>query len=118
MEPTALTTPRWTCSWASADSLTERITSLTLVAPDGRLVCPKSIEGDVLWPTPRPRRSGSDRTRSAAPETGRGGGTARASGKSAREALASKGTASAAVRDAIRALDRAVTKGILHRNTA
>jgi small subunit ribosomal protein S20 len=39
--------------------------------------------------------------------------------KSAREALAGKGADSAAaVRDAIRALDRAVTKGILHRNTA
>jgi small subunit ribosomal protein S20 len=44
--------------------------------------------------------------------------TVRSSVKSAREALASKGTDSAAVRDAIRALDRAVTKGILHRNTA
>jgi small subunit ribosomal protein S20 len=45
--------------------------------------------------------------------------TVRSSVKSAREALASKSTDSAAaVRDAIRALDRAVTKGILHRNTA
>ena len=43
----------------------------------------------------------------------------RSSVKGAREALASKGTDSAAaVSDAIRALDRAVTKGILHRNTA
>jgi small subunit ribosomal protein S20 len=43
----------------------------------------------------------------------------RSSVKSAREALASKGADSAAaVGDAIRALDRAVTKGILHRNTA
>ena len=43
----------------------------------------------------------------------------RSSVKSAREALAGKGADSAAVvRDAIRALDRAVTKGILHRNTA
>ena len=43
----------------------------------------------------------------------------RSSVKSAREALAGKSADSAtAVRDAIRALDRAVTKGILHRNTA
>jgi len=43
----------------------------------------------------------------------------RSSVKGAREALASKGSDSAtAVREAIRALDRAVTKGILHRNTA
>jgi small subunit ribosomal protein S20 len=43
----------------------------------------------------------------------------RSSVKGAREALASKGPDSAAaVRDAIRALDRAVTKGIIHRNTA
>ena len=39
--------------------------------------------------------------------------------KSAREALGSKGVDSAtAVRDAIRALDRAVTQGVVHRNTA
>ena len=39
--------------------------------------------------------------------------------KSAREALSSKSTDSAtAVREAIRALDRAVTQGIIHRNTA
>ena len=43
----------------------------------------------------------------------------RSSVKSAREALAGKSADSAtAVSDAIRALDRAVTKGILHRNTA
>jgi small subunit ribosomal protein S20 len=39
--------------------------------------------------------------------------------KSAREALGTKGAESAtAVRDAIRALDRAVTQGVIHRNTA
>lgn len=43
----------------------------------------------------------------------------RGSVKSAREALSSKSTDSAtAVREAIRALDRAVTQGIIHRNTA
>jgi small subunit ribosomal protein S20 len=39
--------------------------------------------------------------------------------KSAREALGGKsGDSAAVVREAIRALDRAVTKGIIHRNTA
>jgi small subunit ribosomal protein S20 len=39
--------------------------------------------------------------------------------KSAREALGSKSADSAtAVREAIRALDRAVTQGVIHRNTA
>jgi small subunit ribosomal protein S20 len=43
----------------------------------------------------------------------------RSSVKSAREALGGKGAESAnAVREAIRSLDRAVTKGIGHRNTA
>lgn len=42
----------------------------------------------------------------------------RSSVKGAREALAKGPDSVAAVRDAIRALDRAVTKGILHRNTA
>lgn len=43
----------------------------------------------------------------------------RSSVKGAREALAGKGTdAAGTVRDAIRAIDRAVTKGILHPNTA
>jgi small subunit ribosomal protein S20 len=43
----------------------------------------------------------------------------RSSVKTAREALGAKGADSAtAVRDAIRALDRAVTQGIIHRNTA
>ena len=41
----------------------------------------------------------------------------RGSVKSAREALGGKSSATA-VRDAIRALDRAVTQGIIHRNTA
>jgi small subunit ribosomal protein S20 len=39
--------------------------------------------------------------------------------KTARETVGVSGTdATAAVRDAIRALDRAVTKGVIHRNTA
>jgi small subunit ribosomal protein S20 len=39
--------------------------------------------------------------------------------KSAREALGGTGADSAAVvRDAIRSLDRAVTQGVIHRNTA
>jgi small subunit ribosomal protein S20 len=39
--------------------------------------------------------------------------------KSAREALGGKsGDSATVVREAIRALDRAVTKGIIHRNTA
>jgi small subunit ribosomal protein S20 len=43
----------------------------------------------------------------------------RGSVKSAREALSDKTADSAAVvREAIRAIDRAVTKGIMHRNTA
>jgi small subunit ribosomal protein S20 len=43
----------------------------------------------------------------------------RSSVKSAREALGGKSAESAsAVREAIRELDRAVTKGIIHRNTA
>jgi small subunit ribosomal protein S20 len=43
----------------------------------------------------------------------------RSSVKTAREALGGKGADSApAVRDAIRALDRAVTQGVIHRNTA
>jgi small subunit ribosomal protein S20 len=42
----------------------------------------------------------------------------RSSVKGAREALTKGPDSVAAVRDAIRALDRAVTKGILHRNTA
>ena len=43
----------------------------------------------------------------------------RGSVKSAREALAGKAADSATVvHDAIRAIDRAVTKGIMHRNTA
>ena len=43
----------------------------------------------------------------------------RSSVKGAREALAGKGGESAAsVRDAIRAIDRAVTQGVIHRNTA
>lgn len=43
----------------------------------------------------------------------------RGSVKSAREALAGKSADSAtAVHEAIRALDRAVTQGIIHRNTA
>jgi small subunit ribosomal protein S20 len=43
----------------------------------------------------------------------------RGSVKSAREALGGKAAESAtAVRDAIRALDRAVTQGVIHRNTA
>ena len=43
----------------------------------------------------------------------------RSSVKSAREALGGKDAdAGAPVREAIRAIDRAVTKGILHRNTA
>ena len=43
----------------------------------------------------------------------------RGSVKSAREALGGKsGDSAAVVREAIRALDRAVTKGIIHRNTA
>jgi small subunit ribosomal protein S20 len=45
--------------------------------------------------------------------------TVRSSVKSAREGLAGKGTDSVtAVREAIRALDRAVTQGVIHRNTA
>lgn len=43
----------------------------------------------------------------------------RGSVKSAREALGGKSADSAtAVREAIRALDRAVTQGVIHRNTA
>ena len=43
----------------------------------------------------------------------------RGSVKSAREALGGKAAESATVvRDAIRALDRAVTQGVVHRNTA
>jgi len=43
----------------------------------------------------------------------------RSSLKNAREALGGTGADSAAaVRDAIRALDRAVTQGVVHRNTA
>ena len=43
----------------------------------------------------------------------------RSSIKGAREALAGKGGESAAaVHDAIRAIDRAVTQGLLHKNTA
>ena len=43
----------------------------------------------------------------------------RGSVKSAREALAGKAADSATVvREAIRTIDRAVTKGIMHRNTA
>ena len=43
----------------------------------------------------------------------------RGSVKSAREALGGKsGDSAAVVREAIRALDRAVTQGIIHRNTA
>jgi small subunit ribosomal protein S20 len=43
----------------------------------------------------------------------------RSSVKSAREALGGTGADSAAVvRDAIRSLDRAVTQGVIHRNTA
>jgi len=43
----------------------------------------------------------------------------RSSTKGAREALAGKGGESAAaVHDAIRAIDRAVTQGVIHRNTA
>ena len=43
----------------------------------------------------------------------------RGSVKSAREALSGKAKDSATlVREAIRAIDRAVTKGIIHRNTA
>jgi small subunit ribosomal protein S20 len=43
----------------------------------------------------------------------------RGSVKSAREALGGKAAESATtVRDAIRALDRAVTQGVIHRNTA
>jgi small subunit ribosomal protein S20 len=43
----------------------------------------------------------------------------RSSVKSAREALGGKSPESAnAVREAIRSLDRAVTKGVIHRNTA
>jgi small subunit ribosomal protein S20 len=43
----------------------------------------------------------------------------RGSVKSAREALGSKSADSAtAVREAIRSLDRAVTQGVIHRNTA
>jgi small subunit ribosomal protein S20 len=43
----------------------------------------------------------------------------RGSVKSAREALAGKAADSATVvHEAIRAIDRAVTKGIMHRNTA
>ena len=43
----------------------------------------------------------------------------RSSIKGAREALAGKGGESAAaVHDAIRAIDRAVTQGVIHRNTA
>lgn len=43
----------------------------------------------------------------------------RSSVKSAREALGGKDAdVGATVREAIRAIDRAVTKGILHRNTA
>lgn len=43
----------------------------------------------------------------------------RGSVKSAREALGGKAAeAATAVRDAIRALDRAVTQGVIHRNTA
>lgn len=43
----------------------------------------------------------------------------RSSVKSAREALGGTGADSAiVVRDAIRALDRAVTQGVVHRNTA
>lgn len=43
----------------------------------------------------------------------------RSSVKSAREALGGTGTDSAAaVHDAIRALDRAVTQGVVHHNTA
>ena len=43
----------------------------------------------------------------------------RGSVKNAREALSDKTAGSAAVvREAIRAIDRAVTKGIMHRNTA
>jgi small subunit ribosomal protein S20 len=39
--------------------------------------------------------------------------------KTARETVLASGTdATVAVRDAIRALDRAVTKGVIHRNTA
>jgi small subunit ribosomal protein S20 len=43
----------------------------------------------------------------------------RSSIKGAREALVAKGPESVtAVRDAIRAIDRAVTQGVIHRNTA
>ena len=43
----------------------------------------------------------------------------RTSVKTARTALTEKsGAATASVRDAIRALDKAVTKGVIHRNTA
>ena len=43
----------------------------------------------------------------------------RGSVKSAREALTGKtGDSATVVREAIRAIDRAVTKGIMHRNTA
>ncbi len=43
----------------------------------------------------------------------------RGSVKSAREALSGKaGDSTTLVREAIRAIDRAVTKGIIHRNTA
>jgi small subunit ribosomal protein S20 len=43
----------------------------------------------------------------------------RSSVKSAREALGGTGADSATVvRDAIRAIDRAVTQGVIHRNTA
>jgi len=39
--------------------------------------------------------------------------------KTARESMGSPGTdAAAAVREAIRTLDRAVSKGVIHRNTA
>ena len=45
--------------------------------------------------------------------------TVRGSVKSAREALTGKAADSATVvREAIRTIDRAVTKGIMHRNTA
>jgi small subunit ribosomal protein S20 len=42
----------------------------------------------------------------------------RGSVKSAREALGGSGDSATVVREAIRALDRAVTKGIIPRNTA